>query len=301
MQKIKLSVFKTWFDKNLTGNEIDFLIALSHLQNTHGVIQGVHYKEICEKANMSVQAFYDCKKSLQEKEVITVTRVKGDYDITIIGNDFAEYTDADYKAGKVKYINTNQQIFSDKNWSKLKPAQKLLSMDLLNINTASNFRTYRINRRKFINKYANGINPDGTERKGLLNVTERTLQKYLKMLQLFFYVGIKDGMYLITLRSTFSKKVVQSESDVTYKHMIKAACRRNNIKESDPAEEKDILKVLDMYRKYINNAFIQLDITKLFERMLEVINVAVMNPRKWKRRLKASLFHKLLKEELQMA
>lgn len=34
MQRIKLDVFKTFFQKNLTGNEIDFLIALSHIQ-TH--------------------------------------------------------------------------------------------------------------------------------------------------------------------------------------------------------------------------------------------------------------------------
>ena len=29
MQRIKLNVFKSWFDKNLTGKEIDFLLVLS--------------------------------------------------------------------------------------------------------------------------------------------------------------------------------------------------------------------------------------------------------------------------------
>ena len=49
MQKIKLDVFKSWFGKNLTGKEIDFLITLSFYQNERGLVQGVHYKEMMER------------------------------------------------------------------------------------------------------------------------------------------------------------------------------------------------------------------------------------------------------------
>ena len=62
MQRIKLDVFHSLFEKELTGNEIDFIIALTHLQNGRGEAFGVHYKEMCEKMDISVQAFYDCKK-----------------------------------------------------------------------------------------------------------------------------------------------------------------------------------------------------------------------------------------------
>lgn len=37
MQRIKLNVFKSWFDKNLTGKEIDFLLVLSFYQDKRGV------------------------------------------------------------------------------------------------------------------------------------------------------------------------------------------------------------------------------------------------------------------------
>lgn len=36
MQRIKLDVFHSLFEKELTGNEIDFIIALTHLQNGRG-------------------------------------------------------------------------------------------------------------------------------------------------------------------------------------------------------------------------------------------------------------------------
>ncbi|MFR9101781.1 MAG: hypothetical protein ACLVJ3_02780, partial [Coprococcus phoceensis] len=292
-------VFHSLFEKELTGNEIDFIIALTHLQNGRGEAFGVHYKEMCEKMDISVQAFYDCKKSLAQKGVIQVTKGQKDYDIVLCGNDFTSYTDRDYKAGNVPYIRTNQKLFYDVNWKKLKPAQKLLIMDLLNINEAGKFRTHRIKRENFIKKYANTVAEDGSVKKGLLDINARTLQSYLKMLKLYFYVGIKDGMYLITLRKQFSEKVVQSEHKQTYEYLLQVACRRNKIKQPDQKEYKDILQLLLNYRKRLWESFINpLDI---FPKMLRIINDRVMNPRKWMRRLKASLFHKLLREDLGIA
>ena len=162
MQRIKLDVFHSLFEKELTGNEIDFIIALTHLQNGRGEAFGVHYKEMCEKMDISVQAFYDCKKSLAQKGIIQVTKGQKDYDIVLCGNDFTSYTDRDYKTGNVPYIRTNQKLFYDVNWKKLKPAQKLLIMDLLNINEAGKFRTHRIKRENFIKKYANTVAEDGS-------------------------------------------------------------------------------------------------------------------------------------------
>ena len=294
MQRIKLETFKGYFGKGLTGNEIEFILALARLQDNSGKVYGVHYQEIIRETGMSAQAFYDCKESLQKKNIIHADKVLNDYDITLIGNDFTQYTEEDYRLGQVSYLKINCKLFSDLNWKKLKPAQKLLVMDLFNINNAGG-RTYRIGRDKFIEKYANGIDPDGSERKGLLNVSERTLQKYMKMLKLYFYVGIKDGMYLITLRSHFAESAVLSENSVASQHTLNTACRRNKIKVQDKAEVKGIIRLLSKYQEdlFVGSVYIP----DIFAKMLEVINQRISNIKKWKRYLKASLFHKLLKEE----
>lgn len=259
MQRIKLELFKTFFEKNLTGNEIDFLIALTYVQDNRGVARGVFYRDMMAVTGMSTQAFYDCKRSLETKGVISVQRKEQDYDITLIGNDFSGYTEEDYQLGNVKYIRTNMKLFRDINWNKLKPAQKLLVMDLVNINTASSMRTYRITRKKFIEKY--------TE---LLQVTGRTLQKYMKFLKLYFYVGLKEGMYYITLRKQFSSSITRTESDEVNRHLLNTACRRNRIKEQDEKEAADILAVISRYRKEIQNSFC--DVIDIFEQMIEVMN-----------------------------
>lgn len=269
MQRIKLELFKTFFEKNLTGNEIDFLIALTYVQDNRGVARGVFYRDMMAVTGMSTQAFYDCKRSLETKGVISVQRKEQDYDITLIGNDFSGYTEEDYQLGNVKYIRTNMKLFRDINWNKLKPAQKLLVMDLVNINTASSMRTYRITRKKFIEKY--------TE---LLQVTGRTLQKYMKFLKLYFYVGLKEGMYYITLRKQFSSSITRTESDEVNRHLLNTACRRNRIKEQDEKEAADILAVISRYRKEIQNSFC--DVIDIFEQMIEVMNASIPRRSKWK-------------------
>ena len=82
VQRIKLEVFKKFFEKNLTGNEIDFLIALTYVQDNRGIARGVFYRDMMAVTGMSTQAFYDCKRSLEEKGVISVQRREQDYDIT---------------------------------------------------------------------------------------------------------------------------------------------------------------------------------------------------------------------------
>lgn len=290
MQRIKLGVFKNLFGKNLTGNEIDFIITLSHLQDERGVVCGLYYKEMMQETGMSAQAFYDCKKSLQEKGIISVQKGINDYDITLIGNDFSGYTNDDYKAGRVPYLKTNCNLFASKNWKLLKPAQKLLAMDLLHISNASSGRTHRIGRAKFIEKYA-----DTDKTQGLLGINARTLQKYIKMLKLFFYIGMKDGMYLITLRSCFAKETTMSETTITYQHILTAVCRRNKIKETNKSESNSIINLLSRNRYKLMEESVY--IPNIFCRMLEIINQRVTNKRKWKKYLKASLFNKLLRDE----
>lgn len=300
MRRIKLSLFKSLFEKNLTGNEIDFILAISHYQNNAGVVCGMHYREMMAKTGMSAQAFYDCKKSLQEKGIIEASKGYRDYDIIMLDNDFSVYSEEDYENGKVPaYVSTDKRMFFDFNWKKLKPRQKLLAIDLFNINMAGQ-RAFRIGRKMFFEKYADGKWPDGSKRKGLLGITERTLQKYLKLLQLYFYIGLKDGIYYITLRRTFSKKEAKSSQEGTLGYLFKTSCRRNRIGsiDIDEKEKRDILNTFYIRRKSLMNGQAFSRVPGLFRRMLEILNEDIPNEQKWKRRLKASLFHKLLKKEL---
>ncbi len=295
MQRIKLEVFKTFFQKNLTGNEIDFLIALSRIQNPQGKAYGVHYREMIQSVKMSVQAFYDCKSSLEKKGMIEVKKGKDDYDITFCGNDFTKYTEEDYKRGTVKYLSTNHPIFSDRNWKKLKPKQKLLAMDLLNINLAGNFRAHKIGRKKFFSKYADHME-NGKIVKGILEISVRTLQKYLQMLKLYFQIRLEDGMYHIYLRRPFAKRETAFEKQEEIERTVQTMCRRTGIKEADPKEAGDICNVIAVYQKeYLSSG---IDLTTIFSEMLEILNGNVAAKRRWKKRLKASLFHKIFREKL---
>lgn len=300
MQKIKLDVFKSWFEKDLTKKEIDFLIVLSFYQNECGIVYGVHYDEMMREAGMSAQTFYNCKKSLVKKGIISSTGIWGDYDITVNGNDFTCYTQEDYKEGRVKYLRMNAYLFRDVNFKRLKAKQKLLVMDLFHIQNAGaprGVQAYRIHRENFIKKYANVKNPDGSVSRGLLDITERTLQKYLKMLQLYFSIGLKDGMYFFTIRKQFQKKAAE-ENTVAMEHLLHAACRRNHIGKENQTEQewKDTIYVLLNNRRELTRRCI--DVGEIIKEMIRIINVEIINPRKWKRRLKASLFAKLLYEAI---
>ena len=238
MQRIKLNVFKSWFDKNLTGKEIDFLLVLSFYQDKRGVTRGVYYKDMMREGKMSAQTFYDCKKSLTEKGVISSVEGQDDYDITLIGNDFTIYEKEDYEEGKVKYLSTTYHLFRDPYFRTLKPKQK----------------------------------------------------------KHYFSVSLKNGMYFFTLKSKFAKSGVShtTENHITTQHLVKAACRRNKIKDPDAKEQEKIEKVLENREKEVLNQFV--NISAVVQSMIEAINEKIPDPRKWNRRLKATLFIKKFNE-----
>ena len=299
MQRIKLDVFKSWFDKNLTGKEIDFLLVLSFYQDKRGITRGVYYKDMMREGKMSAQTFYDCKRSLTEKGVISSIEGQDDYDITLIGNDFTIYGKEDYEEGKVKYLSTTYHLFRDPYFRTLKPKQKILLIDLLNIQMAGRpivVNTSRIYLKNCIKKYANIKQNDEIETRGLLNITVRTLQKYFKLLKHYFSICLKNGMYFFTLKTEFARSEVRhtTENHITMQHLVKAACRRNKIKDPDVKEQEKIEKVLENREKEVLNRFV--NISDVIRSMIETINEKIPDPRKWSRRLKATLFIKKFNE-----
>ena len=61
-------------EKKLTSKEIDFLLYISRFQDNNGRVDGVYYKEICQRMHMSNQGFYDVKRSLTEKGLIFIRK-----------------------------------------------------------------------------------------------------------------------------------------------------------------------------------------------------------------------------------
>lgn len=85
-----------------------------------------------------------------------------------------------------------------------------------------------------------------------------------------------------------------TENHITIQHLVKAACRRNKIKDPDAKEQEKIEKVLENREKEVLNQFVNL--SDIIRSMIETINEKIPDPRKWNRRLKATLFIKKFNE-----
>lgn len=118
----------------------------------------------------------------------------------------------------------------------------------------------------------------------------------LSGLKYYFSVSLKNGMYFFTLKSKFAKSGVNhtTENHITIQHLVKAACRRNKIKDPDAKEQEKIEKVLENREKEVLNQFVNL--SDIIRSMIETINEKIPDPRKWNRRLKATLFIKKFNE-----
>ena len=95
-------------------------------------------------------------------------------------------------------------------------------------------------------------------------------------------------MYFFTLKTEFARSEVRhtTENHITMQHLVKAACRRNKIKDPDVKEQEKIEKVLENREKEVLNRFV--NISDVIRSMIETINEKIPDPRKWSRRLKAT-------------
>lgn len=290
MQKLANSILEKLFMCNATAKEIDFLLYIARFQNQYGVVQGVYYKDVCKNAKLSYQAFYDVKKSLTEKGIIRTERnYSGDWDITILDNDFS--TKESFGRG---YINLGHYIFEQDNFRKMKAGAKLMAMDILKINMTGGTK-YEIGTKKFYEKYT-----------ALLSVQKKIVEEYLRELKLFFYVGIKNKKYFIALRNVMKKFLKKTENEQYQEYSIRTALRRNRITKEDitEQEQREVKTLLRQYNKEItvnDGAAHYFDLAAIIRRSLERINVKEKNKYKWQRVLKPKLIHMLLRQELGLA
>lgn len=281
MQKLSYAVLDKLIENHVTSAEIDVLLYISRYQNNQGVAEGMYYKTICEELDIVYQTFYDVKNSLIEKGIIEAhKRHYLDYDIKILDNDFS-----DPEAWKKGYLNTNYEMFASSQFRNLKAGAKLLAMDLMKNNLAGG-RSYRCRTDHFFKIFMDKF-----------QICKRTLQEYLKMLRLLFYIGVKEHQYWITIRNFAKEKQHGSENGNYNQNCIAVAIRRNHIKQTRKEDVTKIERILNTYKQQINDMLHGFSLSDTVLRSLEKLNPGKKKV-KWKRELKPNLIHRVLRQEL---
>lgn len=287
MQKLSVTVLERMIKSGVSGKEVDFILYVGKYQNEYGTAEGIYYKDVCEALSLSFQGFYNCKKSLEEKGIISCTKKSYfDYDITILDNSFAGKEN--YGRG---YISLHINLLETEEFRALKAGAKLMALWLLRewliYKSKSGKMSYQILKDTFLKKF--------TE---LFGVAARTVRAYLGMLKPFLNVYLEEGKkYYITFLGAMAKPVPgrDSENGELREHIVETACRRNRIKGCE-AEKKEVCAVLSQHHRELKQADISL--SKIVSESLAVINDGVKNKSRWKRYLKPSLVHKLLVREI---
>lgn len=159
-----------------------------------------------------------------------------DWDIQIVGNDCTNIEEVK----KEGYLSVADGLFASKKFQKLKVNEKIMAMRLL-IYCRSGQRTYKEAKENFRKKMTQ-----------LLGCKLRALKEYLTALKALFYIGIKDGMYLITIRREIADRDWRAAKDteLEYGQQVHAACNRKKIKEDEQAK-KDTAELAKQYRQDI--------------------------------------------------
>lgn len=284
MQKLKHYILDKLVEERATSAEIDFIIYLSRYQNDYGIVKGVYYKDMCSDLRISHQTFYDLKSSLVEKGIIsTVKSNYTDWDIKIIGNDFSSQDS--FKEG---YLNTNHDIFYNKEFFKMKANEKLITMLLLKI-CFSGRGSYNIGVNNFYEKFTT-----------LFNVSRRVIQNYIHTIRKFFSIGVKEHQYWITpLVRVYRKTGSVTETDNYNQHFGKTICRRNKVKYTKQTLS-DTVTLLKQYRSTFKERLEVLEelLVNALTKSIEKANVSIKNQYKWDRNLQPKLVHSILKKEM---
>ena len=282
MQKLKNSILARMIEKKLTSKEIDFLLYISRFQDNNGRVDGVYYKEICQRMHMSNQGFYDVKRSLTEKGLISTEKSSRiDHDITILDNAFLSQEDIEKG-----YVNTNHHIFYQERFYKLKAGAKLLAMEFMKRSYAGKGKC-RIGVRLFYEKFME-----------LFGVGRRAMRGYLTALKPFFSIGRKNGIYYIRPKvEVYHQSGQPSENDNYAAHKVEVFCRRSGIREAGEKEVKDTGILIRQYRKAALAA--GKDVIQVVGRAIERCAETVLTASgRGIRKLKPKLVHMYVKEEL---
>lgn len=299
MNKIKDAIIDKMVRSALTDAQISFLLVISRYQDdTNNRIYGAHHEQISREAHISSTTYYACIRDLEEKGFIKTVQNKeyGDWDIIILNNDFT-YEGAFYEG----YLDTNHEIFYNKEFYYMTAIQKLLTIDLLRI-CQSNIALkgyYRIGVNTFYDKYQEKFCTYAKSNK----LTKRVLQNCLKALKKYFTMGIKNRMYWFKplKEKIFQKETInrRTEEGVLKKFIGTTICRR--LKLSYTKESfNDTTALLKQYSKICKQRNIN-TIDLLFESIknsILKINEKENNSKNWKRELQPKMINKYMHKEI---
>ena len=224
MRKIRAGIVKKLEGAKLTNSELSIFLYLCQYQTDIGTVSGIYYKDICAALDLSYQTFYSGLYKLRDCGLITLWKADHiDWDIQIVGNDCSNIEEVK----KEGYLSVADGLFASKKFQKLKVNEKIMAMRLL-IYCRSGQRTYKEAKENFRKKMTQ-----------LLECKLRALKEYLTALKALFYIGIKDGMYLITIRREIADRDWRAAKDteLEYGQQVHAACNRKKIKEDEQAKQ----------------------------------------------------------------
>ena len=237
MRKIRASVLRKVEESRLTNKELTVFLHICQYQTDAGTVSGIYYKDICNALKISNQSFYSSLYRLRDCGLINLWKAdKIDWDIQIIGNDCTDIE----SVKKEGYLSVADGLFASEKFRKLKANEKVMAMRLL-VYCRSGQRTYKEATASFLDKM-----------KKMLGCGLRAVKKYLTALKELFYIGIKDKMYLITIRRGVADRVwgAPTDTELELGHKVHAACNRNKINESDAAK-RDTAELAKQYRQDI--------------------------------------------------
>lgn len=291
MQKLSVFVLERMMKSNLSSKEVDFILYVGRYQNEYGSINGIYYKDICRAIDVSVQGFYDCKKSLERKGIIKCAKNSYfDCDITILDNSFAGKEN--YGRG---YVSLHCNMVRTQEFQQLKAGSKLMALWLMrewSISKARNKKaSYQMLKETFINKF--------TE---LLNVSARVARSYLGELKPFLNIYLEKGRkYFLTFKHDMvtMQPGDDSENGELRKHEVVVACRRNRVKGETDQTIKELCNTLSMHHQSLKK--LPISLSDIVADSLAYINDTVKSKYKWKRYLNLPLIHKLLVEQINVS
>jgi len=262
--KLKLSIFEKLIAFSITRTELDLFLLCLRYQDDTGRVVGVHHREICKEGNMCEQSFYDALRSLKEKNLILYKRANGDYDITILDNDFLE------KKFKGQYINLHHGLFESENFWNLSVNEKLLVLDLFRQCQAGTGRKV-IGKKKFYEKYMN-----------VFRVCKKTISKYITHLRSIFKFVLNAKNYHIALLE-FVKPAL-SAAEMHRRRIARMLIRRTRAIVT-PEIFNDMVQILKQYHNNIKD-------------IVDVLGVAMKASVQKKKFLQPALVHSLMLQSI---
>lgn len=285
MNKLSVSVYNKLIKQKATSKEIDFVLYLARYQNAYGEVVGVYHRDVEEALGISVQTFYDLKRSLVEKGIIKCKKLcYQDWDITLLDNEFL-----DKEAYKKGYFQLHLGMFQSEQFRNMRAGSKLLAMQFLRLNL--------INQCSFKKKVQDVFRDYGK----MLGVKAEAIRVYLKELKAFFYINIKNKIYYFRVKSNAAEVPEGSQNTENgnfNRQILGTVLRRNRIKKTFLQQEEDILKYLNAHHNEIVRMRAGSGFVEAVRQSIDIINMDRPKSRKPKRVLRPSLIKKIMGQML---